>query len=153
MPKPRGTFFERLIRWRLLLVVNLLVIVLLGVSLSREMVRSRAIREEIAQLQAQADELAAQNIDLSQLRTAMQTESFIEREARLKLGMKKPGETVVVVQEGTGVNQGAGENTDARDPLDLVLDGQEPVVVVANPTKWWYYFFDKNLFNKLASYD
>ena len=152
MPTPRGTFFERLIRWRLLLVVNLLVIVFLGLALSREVVRSRSINAQIAQLQAQADELAAQNIDLSQLRTAMQTESYIEREARLKLGMKKPGETVVVVQEGTGADRRVGEIADARDPLDLVLDGQEKIAV-ANPMKWWYYFFDKHVFNELASYD
>lgn len=152
MPSPRGSFIDRLIRWRLLLVVNFLVIVFLGVSLSREVVRSRAIGEQIAELQAQADELAAQNIDLSELRTAMQTESYIEREARLKLGMKKPGETVVVVQEeGTGTS--GQETGDASDPLDLVLDGQETAVAVANPTKWWYYFFDKNMFNELASYD
>lgn len=152
MPSPRGTFLERLIRWRLLLVVNFLVIVFLGLSLSREVVRSRAIGSEIAQLQAQADELAAQNIDLSELRTAMQTESYIEREARLKLGMKKPGETVVVVQE-EGTDTRRQEIGDASDPLDFVLDDQETAVAVANPTKWWYYFFDKNAFNALTEYE
>lgn len=152
MPSPRGTFFERLIRWRLLLVVNLLVVVFLGFSLSREVVRTRTIGAEIAQLQAQADELAAQNIDLSELRTAMQTESYIEREARLKLGMKKPGETVVVVQE-EGTSAIGEETGDANDPLDLVLDDQMTTVVVANPTKWWYYFFDKNTFNVLSDYE
>lgn len=153
MPSPRGTFFDRLIRWRLLLVVNLLVVAFLGVSLSREVVRSRAIGAEIAQLQAQADELAAQNIDLSELRTAMQTESYIEREARLKLGLKKSGETVVVVQDGQGTGMGEGQTGDASDPLDLVLDDQETAVAVANPTKWWYYFFDKNSFNALIGYE
>ena len=139
-------------RWRLLLVVNLLVIVFLGLSLSREIVRSRAIGSEIAQLQAQADELAAQNIDLSELRTAMQTESYIEREARLKLGMKKPGETVVVVQDDAA-ELVDGETVDANDPLGLVLDGTSATVVVANATKWWYYFFDKNSFNALSDYE
>lgn len=140
MPSPRGSFFERLIRWRLLLIVSFLVMVFLGFSLSREVVRSRAIGAEIAQLQAQADDLAAQNIDLSELRTAMQTESYIEREARLKLGMKKSGETVVVVQED-GISASGQEPGDASDPFNLVLDDQETTVVVANPTKWWYYFF------------
>lgn len=153
MPSPRGTFLGRLIRWRLLLVVNFLVIAFLGVSLSREVVRSRAIGAEIAQLQAQADELAAQNIDLSELRTAMQTESYIEREARLKLGLKKPGEKVVVVQDGQGTDMGEEQTGDASDPLDLVLDDQDPHAAIANPTKWWYYFFDKNTFNALSGYE
>ncbi|MCR4313666.1 MAG: septum formation initiator family protein [Candidatus Uhrbacteria bacterium] len=152
MSSPRGTFVERLIRWRLLLVVNFLVIGFLGVSLSREVVRTRTISAEIAQLQAQADELAAQNIDLSELSTAMQTESYIEREARLKLGMKKPGETVVVVQEEAEslTNE---ETANANDPLGLVLDDASATVAVANPSKWWYYFFDQNTFNALSDYE
>lgn len=152
MPSPKGTFVERLIRWRLLLVVNILVISFLGVSLSREIVRSRAIGSEIEMLQAQADSLLAHNIDLSELKTAMQTESYIEREARLKLGMKKPGETVVVIQDETTLNtQEVG--SDPNDPLDYVLEEEGSDVVVANPQKWWYYFFDKQAFNALAQYD
>ncbi|MBI4592116.1 septum formation initiator family protein [Candidatus Uhrbacteria bacterium] len=154
MPSPRGTFVERLIRWRLLLVINLLVVVFLGVSLSREIIRTRAIGAEIELLQAQADELSARNIDLSELKTAMQTESYIEREARLKLGLKKPGETVVVIGEDepaseNGEEQGMGN---ASDPLGLVLDNQT-TTPVANPTRWWYYFFDKQAFNTLSDYD
>lgn len=152
MPLPKGTFVERLIRWRLLLVVNVLVIAFLGVSLSREIVRSRAIGSEIEMLQAQADSLLANNIDLSELKTAMQTESYIEREARLKLGMKKPGETVVVIQDEASLNaQEAG--SDPNDPLDYVLEDEGTDVAVANPQKWWYYFFDKQAFNALAEYD
>ncbi|MBI4435354.1 septum formation initiator family protein [Candidatus Uhrbacteria bacterium] len=154
MPSPRGPLVQRLIRWRLLLVVNILVIAFLGVALSREVVRSRAIGAEIEALQAQADSVVTRNIDLSELRTAMQTESYIEREARLKLGMKKPGETVLVVQEGEPVSAEVLADTqgDASDPLGLVIDNQT-VEPVANPTRWWYYFFDKQAFNALAAYD
>ena len=152
MPSPKGSFVERLIRWRLLLVVNILVIAFLGVSLSREIVRSRAIGAEIEVLQAQADSLLANNIDLSELKTAMQTESYIEREARLKLGMKKPGETVVVIQDEASLSaQTTG--SDPNDPLGYVLADEGTEVVVANPQKWWYYFFDKQAFNALAEYD
>lgn len=152
MPFSRGTFVERLIRWRLLLVVNLLVVVFLGMSLGREVVRSRAISGEIAQLQDQANKLATRNIDLSELKTAMQTEVFIEREARLKLGMKKPGETVVVIQDEASPAQ-QDENQDPNDPLGLVGENAEGNVAVANPTKWWYYFFDENAFNALSDYE
>ncbi len=151
MPSPKGTFVDRLIRWRLLLVVNLLVIAFLGVSLSREIVRSRAIGSEIEMLQTQADSLLANNIDLSELKTAMQTESYIEREARLKLGLKKPGETVVVIQDQVSLD--AANPDDPNDPLGLVITDETEAVAVANPSKWWYYFFDKQAFNALAEYD
>lgn len=152
MPSPRETFLARLIRWRLLLVVNILVIAFVGVALSREIVRSRAIGAEIAVLQTQADSLTATNIDLSELKTALQTESYIEREARLKLGLKKPGETVVVIQDETN-QQTEAAISDPNDPLGYVLEDEGTDVVVANPQKWWYYFFDKQAFNALAEYD
>ncbi|MBI4437689.1 septum formation initiator family protein [Candidatus Uhrbacteria bacterium] len=149
-------FLQRLIRWRLLIVVNLLVILFLALTLGRELVRSRSIDAQIAALQAQADELSASTQEMLDLQTAMQTESFIEREARLKLGLKKPGETVVVIQEGT--EEPVSDSGDAADPLGLVIDeGEAPVNLRAarlpNPFKWWYYFFDKSLYLSLLDYE
>ena len=151
MPALRTTFVQRLIRWRFLIIVNVLVIVFLGMSLGRETVRSRSIQTQISELQAQAQALTARNIEISELRTAMQTEAFIEREARLKLGLKKPGETVVVVQDGLGGQEAS--TADPSDPLGYVVDNLDDGRAVANPTRWWYYFFDKNAFNALSEYD
>jgi cell division protein FtsB len=142
-------------------VVNVLVITFLGLSLGREMIRSRAIDAEIEDLQAKADALTASNQEMLNLQTAMQTESFIEREARLKLGLKKPGEMVVVIQDedkglarGRATAEGEQMETkgteDPNDPLGYVIDRTEETTVVANPTKWWYYFFDKFAFNALV---
>ena len=103
-------------------------------------------------LQAQADALLAHTIDLSELKTAMQTESYIEREARLKLGLKKPGETVIVIQDEANVSA-TQTWSDPNDPLGYVIEGDQTNVAVANPQKWWYYFFDKKTFNALAGYD
>lgn len=124
-------------------------------TLGREFFRTREIQKEISALQAQADGLAARNIALSELQTAVQTESFIEREARLKLGMKKPGEKVVVVQEkmgDEGVVNSEGGTPNETDPLNLVLQSQDGQTRVANSSKWWYYFFDKPRYNALLSY-
>ncbi len=152
MPQPRVTVFQRLIRWRFLFVVNVLILFFLGMTFGREYIRTREIQKEIERLEAEANELASRNISLSELKTAVQTESYIEREARLKLGMKKPGEEVVVIQEiGAGIEEGEqGETTqDKTDPLGLVSMKNINDPQVANATKWWYYFFDKTAFNGL----
>lgn len=148
MTSYRSSFISKLIQWRFLIVVNLLLVVFLGLTLGREFFRAREIQSEINKLQAQADVLASKNISLTELQTAMQTESFIEREARLKLGMKKPGEEVVVIQDGMEAKEEKEEKEereekDVTDPLNLVLDNQSKIQI-ANPTKWWYYFFNKN---------
>ncbi|MEK7615429.1 MAG: septum formation initiator family protein [Patescibacteria group bacterium] len=154
----RQSFVSRLIRWKYLFVVNIILILLIGFSFGREFFRSHEIQKEIHALQAQADALSTRNASLTQLQTAIQTQSFIEREARLKLGMKKPGEDVVIIPEvknGDGKPGGAGPGSAAAssDPLGLVIDGKSDKLLIANPTKWWNYFFNKSAFKAIASYE
>jgi cell division protein FtsB len=152
MTSHRQSFISRLIRWRFFIVVNVVIIVFLSLTFGREFFRSREIQSEINKLQSQADTLAARNIALSELQTAIQTESFIEREARLKLGMKKPGEEVVVISGEAGPGSTVQEETeDKSDPLNLVLDNQSESTRIANSTKWWYYFFEKRSFEFISS--
>lgn len=145
MPDARKPLWKRLIEFRLLFLVNAVVLVALAFSFGREWVRNREIQQEIARLQEQAGSLEARNLEIADLNTAFRTESFIEREARLKLGMKKPGETVVVIQgertqdaAGTAGTDGAGNAEDPR----LLLAVADASGEVANPRKWWYYFFE-----------
>ena len=152
MPVPKSSFIQRMVRWRFLIVLNIFVIVFLGVSFGREIIRNHSIGSEITRLQEQADSLAAQNIEISELKTAIQTESYIEREARLKLGMKKPGETVYVIQQQQDQSQ-THITDNPTDPLGLVLTDSEETTAVANPTKWWYYFFDKQSYNTFSHYE
>ena len=147
MPKERNQFYKRLLSFRYLLVINVVIIVLLSLSLGREVVRNYEIQSEINSLEAQAEGLAAENIEISDLYTAIQTESYIEREARLKLGMKKPGESVVVVQddhEGVLMEETTTQTLEnSMQNLIKTVPKQE----LANTRKWWYYFFNKEQLN------
>ncbi len=153
MPAPRGTFVERLISWRFLFVLNFVVIVFLSLSLGKEVVRNNTIQSEISALQVQAAELADENSNISALQSALQSESYIEREARLKLGMKKPGENVVVIQDEESVVTGEGVVVDSSDPLGFVITDLSTNMALANPTKWWYYFFNKQAFDQISAYE
>jgi len=152
MPKPRTSFFKRLLGLRLLLVANMVVLVLLSLSFGREFVRNFEIQKEIERLQTQEEELAARNLQITKLNTAFQTESFIEREARLKLGMKKPGENVVVIQQ-PAVGGEPSDEEEEKDPLNLLAEEEDPYRNLANSTKWWYYFFDRNRYKEMLSYE
>ena len=150
--RSRNSFVQRIIKWRFLSIVNVLLILFLSIALGREIVRSQDIQKDIDALQAEADELATKNLAMKEFRTAMQTESFIEREARLKLGMKKPGEKVVIVKEAQEIDETEEVVENPDDPLGLVIDS-ESAPQLANTTKWWYYFFNKPAFDELQSYE
>lgn len=156
MPQPKTTFLARLLRWRFLFIVNIVVLLFLGMTLGREYVRTHEIQKEINALETQAQQLSARNITLSELKTAVQTESFIEREARLKLGMKKPGEQVFIIQEAKTEEAQEGESgglADGTDPLGFVLIPTDDHPQVANTTKWWYYFFNTSAYRDLRAYE
>ena len=142
MPSEKPSILRRLLHFRYLFLVNGAVLLLLGFAFGREYVRNREIRTMITQLQDKADALEARNLEISRLGDALQTESAIEREARLKLGLKKPGETVVVVQRDPDA-----ELRPAKDP-----NAFDPSKPIANPTKWWFYFFDQPKYREIARY-
>src|SRR3989339_1300615 len=120
MAKERKPFLKQILGLRSLFLINVVVIAFLSLSLGREFMRHVDIQQDVQDLQEQSESLAARHLQLTELHTAIQTESFIEREARLKLGMSKPGEQVVVIQEGK-VEEGI-EDLDGpevkSDPLD-----------------------------------
>ena len=144
MPERRKPLWRRLIEFRPLFVINAVILVAIGFSFGREWIRNREIQGEIAGLREQAMALQARNLEIADLNVAFRTESFIEREARLKLGLKKPGENVVVIQDG-GAASTAASDADAEaiaraaDPRTLLAEEPEETEV-ANPAKWWHYF-------------
>lgn len=146
MPEGRRPLWRRFIEFRLLFLINVAVLVVLAVSFGREWVRHREIQDEISKLQDEAQALQARNLQIADLNTAFRTESFIEREARLKLGMKKPGESVVVIQDDgdtsiMATDSAEGTAAEASDPRRL-LAVEPDCSELANPAKWWHYFFD-----------
>ncbi len=150
MIRSNESIFHRILHWRYLSAVNVLLILLIMLSFGREMVRRKDIDGQIHTLQKQAQEMQTQNIALTELHDAVQTESYIEREARLKLGLKKPGESVVILKgegdRGDKSNKG-NRGGDSTDPLGIIVEGSGGQKQFANSTKWWYYFFNKQAYH------
>ncbi|HBO99678.1 MAG: putative membrane protein [Candidatus Uhrbacteria bacterium GW2011_GWF2_41_16] len=144
----RPYLFRRLLDVRWFFILNLVVLGFLLLSFGKEFARHYTIQQEIHRLQVQAEELGAHKLEIEQLAQAMQTEAFIEREARLKLGLRKPGEEVVVIEEKKETS------TPGSIESPLIRDGTTPSTstVLANLKKWWYYFFDHQTFESIHAY-
>ena len=117
------------------LVVNACVLFLLILSFGREFVRGYQIDSEIKILQAKAAELESRKSLLEQLSGQFGSEEFIEKEARLKLGMKKPGERVFIVERARDGSVAQGDSGGA-----ILEDQQEDARIMSNPRKWLAYF-------------
>lgn len=134
MPKetPQRKGIGHFLGLKRVLAVNLAVFAVIGWGFSGEYLRNRSLQKEIDRLQAQAHELEVQNLGLIDISRHFASSQAVEREARLKLGLRRPGEEVVVVQGDDRPPPPAAEAAaaPAAGPPD------EP-----NHRKWWRYFF------------
>ncbi len=90
-----------------------------------------AVNSQVADLQKQISSLEASNNDLTKLEDYLQSDQFVEKEARLNMNLKMPGEHVAVIENsdsasGQSADGSAAGNGDTKN---------------SNPIEWWNYFF------------
>lgn len=90
--------FIRLLGMRAVLAANVALVAFVAWGFAGEYLRSRALAREIQTLEQQSAEIAAHNKGLASSAGTTGSPDALEREARLKLGLQKPGENVVVVE-------------------------------------------------------
>lgn len=112
-------------KFSLVLFVVLFLTVLFG--LAKGTVKNYRINSEIMELQKDINQLENQNQEFTQLIEYLKTDSFIEQEAKLKLGYKKEGENLVIIPQ-----QEIGEENEISTNYQTM----------SNPAKWWVYFFN-----------
>ena len=135
MPQKRKSLFFSFISTKLFIAAGLAVLLFVGVSLGKELVRRHQISEKAKSFEAEIQRLEESSTELAGLIDYLKSESYQEREARLKLGLQKEGETVVVIPKSEldpasyDREQGTGPASSAKTE-DL-----------SNIQKWWRYFF------------
>lgn len=125
----KKSIFPDLLFSKFFLIFCVIIFLVVLFYLAKSTVRSYKVNSEIADLQNDIIHLEKQNEDLGQLISYLKSDTFIEQEAKLKLGLKKPGENLVVIPGQTD----SGNN-----------DKEIQNIPQTNPARWWAYFFNKN---------
>lgn len=126
------TWWQKALRWPVFLIFNLALLLFVGISTVRETYRGYSLEKEIKSLEAKADSLESKKMKLVQLTESLATPEKVEYEARARLGWKKPGETVYVMQGF----EPAGKNPAA----DIISEPKQ--IEESNPNLWFKYFFE-----------
>ena len=105
----------------------LILFILFSFNFFKEYNRNRRLDDEIKKLEATAKDLEAKNLSILNLAKYLDTEQFLESEARTKYGMQKAGEKAIVVNLA-----GFGEASSTA---------KEAGGLLTNPIKWWKYVF------------
>lgn len=118
-------------RWlankRIFSLIALIFLLLILVPLAKSYSRKRLVEQEIADIQREISDFEAKNKELQEMIIYLQSDQSLEEQARLNMGLKLPGETVAVIQDG---------------PKNVSATTTEKNIFLPNWQKWWQYFIN-----------
>lgn len=121
----------------LVLFLALGFVAITGLSAARELYRQNQVKEEVTTLQDRVTQLETRKATVSQLLERLQTPDMVDREARLRLNMQRPGERVYILR---GEAWERLSNDPTPDAPTLYED--HPVEPKrSNPARWFRFFF------------
>lgn len=118
------------------LLLGVGVLCVTGLSAARELYRRERVRTDLQTLEQRVEALQDRRTEVSQILQRLQTPEVIDREARLRLNMQKPGERVYVLRGEAWEQQ---QSATAQLPMlykDTVVEPKR-----SNPERWFRYFF------------
>lgn len=138
----KKSFISRIIYNQIFLAfLGLIIITLISIPLAKNISKRYKISKEVKELEQEIFKLESEGKNLKQLVKYLESDQFVEEQARLNLGLKKDGENVVVIKEkGRIINPETGEIIEVDDISGLNFNQEEKL---SNPKKWWKYFFSK----------
>lgn len=138
MPRKKNNFLLAfLFNEKILTVFLLIIIVLLSVPLYNNYHRRQKINNEISALETEIKLAESKDTDLQKLIKYLESDQFVEEQARLNLNMKKPGESVTVVNDSAE----AENNKDSRQIVSSVIRDNGTASSAGYVFGWWRYFF------------
>ncbi len=124
-------------RWPLLVAASGTLFLVVGVSTVRETYREYQVDQEIRQMQGQIEQYEGRKLSLVELLTRLDSQEALDKEARTRLGLRKPGERVIILQGSNGVQATWQDEVQAQPVNQIVLDMR------SNPKRWFDYFFPR----------
>lgn len=132
---------RRLFGSKFFLFLASFILIALMISLGRESYRKYQLNKEIEGLRTDIEQLEGRNRQLADLTKYFEDESYLEKEARLKLNLKKPGEKVVILPSDSDI-LGTSEKKTSQEQVNRDKDESiGKIEETANYWKWWEYFF------------
>ena len=122
-----------------LFIIGIIIIILISIPLAKKISRQYKVNQEINDLEKEINDLKKKNLELNELLSYIESDQFIEEQARLKFNYKKEGEELVVIKNEESANY-QNQNTDLNNKN--IAQGIYKKNKTSNPYNWWEYFFN-----------
>lgn len=138
MAKERTTWFQQPSLW--IVVIAGALFLTFSVAIVRELINSHQVRLQVQRLQGQVAAEQHRQQQLQDVIDYLGSPTFREQEARLKLGLKKEGEQVLVVPT---TNTPLTNETTSTNSSSTSTETSSSTPA-SHPTQWWHYFFGQS---------
>ena len=130
--------FKRLLISKPVLILEVLVLGYFAFNVGQEMFKRHNIEAEISHLENEINKLEKDKNDLNDLLSYVQTDAFVEQEAREKLNLAKNGESLILVPEADATFTVNSETTPSAEGAPRAPEARKK----SNLAKWWQYLFE-----------
>lgn len=132
----KNIFFSQ----KFLTLLGLVVIILISFPFAKNTLKQYRVNKEISELKKEISDLQNKNVDLKNFVSYLESDQFAEEQARLNLGLKKPGEELTVIKAAAG-DIPASASSGATIFNIPGYEKNKPAAKKSNPEKWLNYFF------------
>ncbi|RJQ35528.1 septum formation initiator family protein [Candidatus Parcubacteria bacterium] len=122
--KPAREWHHKIFDSNIFTIFLVLLLILSFVKVTKEVMLRYEINKEIKILESQLASIEGKTGDMEKLISYLNTDEYIEKQARLKLNLSKPGEKQINLTNSQEIS------IDFADDEDAI-----------NPVKWFNYFF------------
>ena len=133
MPNSSKNLIKRFISSKIFLFIIILLLIVVIVNVGSESYQKYQLTQEINKLKTNIEELESKNEQLASLMEYLKKESYLEKEAKLKLNLKNPGEKVIILPD---------ESIQEASVTENIIEGSSEEET-ANYWEWWQYFFSR----------
>lgn len=139
-PLKNSFFIKFFFNSKFIFVIALVVLLTLSFPIIKNFSQRNKAAVEIKELEAEIESMNKKNGELRQLMDYLNSDRYLEEQARLNFGLKKPGEETAVIEM-----EGEREDGNKKSIYDIPgLEKIENPKPLSNPEKWLKYFFKKD---------
>ena len=141
MNRRKNNYFEKIFfNQKFLTLLGLIVIILISFPFAKNTLKQYRINKEINQLKKEISDLQNKNVDLKNFVSYLESDQFAEEQARLNLGLKKPGEELTVIKT---TSDAVPTGTSSGSTIFNIpgYENAKPEAKQSNPKKWLNYYF------------
>lgn len=128
-----------------LAIIGLLIILAISFPLARNISKQYKANKEVNDLEKEIADLESKDFKLKNLIKYIESDQFIQEQARLNLNYKTEGEEVVVIKEKDEQINSEDKIDNHRNPIYDIrgLNKAKDKEKINNPARWWNYFSQK----------